>query len=392
MKLSDQSILQAFLAAALAFGGALVCRQSSQAESPQVRPAQAEPSQAESPDRAIAQVRTHLEADPPDFQTAHDFVLAAMRISPESPDVFAVAVEFVKQAHGAAGEDDALALAYDLFARLEALIPFQPVDEIVGARAQVREIGKLLEPTIEEVEPHVSETFDPIASVSAKLERAKSAEWSPEVQSRVLQRLREELDSAMVEAVLIEPQASNEIAKRWRQATDEIDVEETKVLTHLYSALSERLQDFMARSEKTLKDCNDQQQARVSGFFGEIDKRLVEHQEEGQRLFAEMAPFTVAAVGAASEDSKALEARLVLLDRTRQWMHSQYALQLIKYLNEQKLSPSDSLKRLAKCDERKLIPYVLSRYQEAWDKWFAELDEVEKLQAVKWSIIREESR
>ena len=371
------NLQQQLLAAALAVGAASGC-----GGSPLV----------DSPARAIAKARTCLAAEPPDLQGAHDFSLAAMRISPGSPEVFALAADFVLKAKDVSG-DDAIALATDLAARLETLIAYQPVDQIVSARQRVSEITKDLDAQLADAGQPASAGNDPIAAVIARLKQIEKGEWPPEVRSRVLQRLREDLDAAMIEAELLKPKESKLVAEQWRQATDQLDAAETEVLTKLYSDLSKRIQEFQTGSQETLESCADQKRPRAQRFFEEIGNRLVEHQTAGQRLLAEASPFVSAEIGTSIDDSKAIEARLALLAGNRAWMHNQHALQRINYIQEQQPSPQDCLKTLAQCDERMFTPYVLERYQAEWDRRFAELStEDERIEAAKQRLIHAEAR
>lgn len=380
MKQRKQLLPRLLLLAAPAVGGLFGC-----SESPQT----------ESPDHAVALARESLTADPPDFQTAHDFVVAAMRIAPTSPEVFDVATEFVTRVQNAASEDDA-ALAFDAYARIEALIAYQPVETIVSARKQFNQLGEAFEANSGVDALPQREAADSTDVVSAKLELAKSAECTPELRLRVLQQIRDELDSAMVDAVLLDPQASEDISERWRQATSQCADVETMVLSQLYEGLSERIDKFLSSSQESLDECNDTKRQKATGYFEEVGKKLEKQQTVGQRLLGEMPPYTDAGAGTSVEDAKKLEARLDLIARTRQWMHNQHALRLIIHINdinEKNLPAQERLKRLAQCEERMFTPYVLGRYQAEWERWFEELStEDERIEAAKLRLIHEQAR
>ena len=117
--------------------------------------------------------------------------------------------------------------------------------------------------------------------------------------------------------------------------------------------------------------------------------------QEGYRLRRDILPYAEAVIPQAVQDQKTLDERIDLLERTREWLYNQQTLNLISGLKDmqgkdsKELPPIDKLKRLAAFDERHLSPYVSQRYQEEWNKLFAELKDDQKIEATKLRIMRE---
>jgi len=338
----------------------------------------AEQAPSESADRALAHARARLTASSPDLEAAYDYLLAGMRISPGSTDVFVATAEFIEQA--ASGDEDAISLAHDLYIRADGLIPFQSVDDIAQSRRRHRKLGELFQSP-----PSV--VRNPFESLAGAIKHLQSTDCPPELSSVALQQVGSELDAAAVQAVGEKATAPEEVWKSWRHAATELKAAESLALAKRYEELVERHADFIERSQRTLIDCEKAE----SDQLNQLGQRVVSHIDEAYRLRGEISPFVDAMVPTAEDHAQQLEGRLDLLQKTREWMHNQHALNTISFLqdvqNEEK-TPLENLRRLARCDERRFTPYVLVRYQQEWDRWFDELEtDQQRIEAAKMRVL-----
>jgi len=74
------------------------------------------------------------------FELAHDYLLAAMRLEPDSEWVFKSAIEFVYTTQGHDSDEENELLGVDVLNRIESLIPWQPVERIRGAREKFNQL------------------------------------------------------------------------------------------------------------------------------------------------------------------------------------------------------------------------------------------------------------
>ena len=137
---------------------------------------------------AITLARSRLDQN--DYTAAYDMLLAAMRLDPSSPDVFALSLTFVQRANSA-DSDEAQELAHDLFVRVDGLIPFQPLDHILEARKKYNDVSRLFE----KAKASLPTPSDPFAAIQKKVDSIKDQRVPAEVRSQLLQRVRADLEA-----------------------------------------------------------------------------------------------------------------------------------------------------------------------------------------------------
>ncbi len=327
---------------------------------------------------AVASAREKLDQN--DYVAAYDFLLAAIRLAPSSPEVFDSTLKFTRAAVQS-DDDEALDLAYDLYVRVAGLIPFQPLSKIVSAREEHVKAGELFEPAAPFVAP------DPLESIRSRITQTHAREMPGQVASLVVQAIRADLESVAVTIGSDPSVSSDDCWRDWHDLNTELESFETEVLATMYGDLGHRVAAWQNDTTEILKRYENAKPQQ----FASIGDGIVAKVHDGYRLRSEIVPFVEADIASAKSDQDKLNKRLDYLERTKEWMHNQHALATIEFVRENKeLAPLEKLKRLAYYDDRRLSPYVLQRYQEEWNQWFEELDgDEQKIEATRIRILGE---
>ena len=332
--------------------------------------------------KAVASANEKL--DQKDYVGTYDLLLAAIRLDPSSPEVFAATLGFVRQTLQS-DDDLALDLANDLYVRVAGLIPFQPLSDISSAREEYQKTGDIFEPTAPYVPP------DPLEYLRDRITHLGKSDLPGEVASLLVQAIRSELESLAI-AINDEPTSStDDFWQEWQELDNELKKVETKVLTTLYAASDKRKSQWHNESVATIKRYNKTttkgDPTEFVTILGDIDAQI----QAGFRLRLEIAPFAEAGIVAAKNHQRDVDKRLNFLERTGEWIYNQHALATITSVREGPPIPAmDKLKRLARHDERRLSPYVQMRFHEQWNRWFEELDtEKQKETATRLRILRD---
>jgi hypothetical protein len=328
--------------------------------------------------QALAFARDKLAAN--DYVSAYDFLVAAIRLAPSSPQVFDATLEFVN--HAAQSDDDqALDLAYALYAHLAGLIPFQPLPDISSARQKYLDAGNLFSPADSGIRQ------DPLESIRDSIATMTKGDMPHPVASIVAQAIRSDLEVAAVAILDDPPVSTHDSWQDWNDLQKQLDHFERQVLMKMYVEIHDQFALWDKNTTKLLQP----PAASKGGDQVSIGDAILAEIRAGYRLRSSMVPFVESELSGAKTDQQKLDTRLERLERTREWIYNQDVLATIGQLRERAdLAPLEKLRRLATYDERRLSPYVLQRHQEEWNQWFEELDDEEqKVEATKIRVLGE---
>lgn len=333
--------------------------------------------------QVLATVRHKLEAK--NYVAASDYLLAAMRIDPSSPEVFNTTLEFVRQT-AASDNDEALYLANDLYTRMGGLIPFQPISRIENARKEYVAASSAFQPVM--LPPAVAPrpTPSPLESIQTELEALKSAELPTDAMSLAVQSIRRDLQALATGTAFQAPGGDPEFRKRWQSANHQLDELETDVLTRLYEeGVRSRFMSWKEQATAIRKFHRNAAPKQHDEVYRRADEALT----VGYQLRSETQPFAEGEIPEAERDIRTLNAQIDKLIGIRKLAANQFALVMLRYLEgKQDYHPLEKLEDLAEeCHELYLSPYVRRQYEAAWTKWFEELETPQKVEATKIRIL-----
>jgi hypothetical protein len=327
--------------------------------------------------------RSRVSLDEHDWPAAYDMLLAAMRRDPSLPEVFQMALDFLD---GTTSSDDERVgeLAHDVLIRLDALIPFQPVDQIAAARQSYNEVAQELENQGATPAPPIG----PIDAIQNSIARAANPKLPLDVRSLLLQRSRSELENLALDVTEASEPIPDDFWNKWQAAKSKLDETEGQTLGSLYAELHARVSGWHQTALEMQRKSTETNAEQVEA----AGKNVLQVLQTGYRLRRESLPFVEGAVVQAIDDQKALDDRIEFLERTREWLYNQQTLNFLGWLNEvsqKELTPLAKLQKLANYDERRLSPYILQKYQDEWNKWFEECDDAMKVEAAKARVVHQ---
>jgi hypothetical protein len=327
-----------------------------------------------------------------------------MRKAPDSPEVFTNAILFAETCLGS--DED---LAFDIFSRLESLIPFQRLAEIPQARKSVEKLRAKFEeaqglssaipitdPTQETSETSEAPMQQDSVSESFKsrlqfLQRNKS-KIPLEAKAVLLQRFRRELE------YLAESLASESDAdwKAWAEEKDLLEAEERDYLFEQYTrTLKADCDEWMRRADSLIKETSEATSESVD--FSDLGQRIKIDLDKSVSLFNELSVFANAVPDRMTIVTKEFQDRYVCLERCREWIYNLAANYAVDSFNrdldnikKQQKSVKQVLIALAAYDEYRLFPYISLKYNELWKKLFEELkEESDKIEITKRKVLKQ---
>lgn len=345
---------------------------------------------------ALTEVQTKLDQD--DLQGAYDYLLAAMRIAPLNPDVFTVTLNFVERANNS-GET---MLADDIFARAEILISYQKVTEIASARKQWDSIENALETP--DTEP---QQIDWLADVDVKLVTIKDKNISNEVRANLARLARDEISELRIQLALGQlTSAPDNLLVRADAIEGELNHQEFLILTSMFketqsnaslwmdkisSDLLQAAREFPGTevevtTPKVIKETEVKSEA--------ITKQLGDAIVACSKFISENNLYVGAEIAVASDFNKRLLAFMDDLIRAKSWIYNMRAINRITWVRDKRLhdrgnsNPLEMLGHLAQIYENQLDTYSRKVLIDEWNHWFEDLEEPDKVQAMKIRILR----
>lgn len=326
---------------------------------------------------ALATSQEELEEG--NYLEAYDYLLYAMRASPESMDVFNAANSFVQKT--ADSEDvDGISLSYDVYSRMSGMIPFQSLDDIKVCREKLNDLAQKIDANIEVDEDTPARTLqEEIASTSSQIGVAPPVAVSLKVEA-----LRQQhTEMAMM---LLETTQDDAVWQRWKEQDQSIEKLELAILSSFFNAVDVKAKAWLERAENLKVRSAEEEFKQYEALFADIAEAI----ESGYELIAELQPYVKTQVPQSLEALNEISEEVTRLEQIREWLYNQHALAQVRFVSESKeISKIDKLKRLSTYDERRLIAFVLSEYQKEWKRWYDELDSDEdRVKATKMRILK----
>jgi hypothetical protein len=296
-----------------------------------------------------------------------------MRIAPNDPSVFDWGIEFVKKT---ADDDATRDYSEDVYWRLDALIPFQPLERMADARNTHRDLATRLAQAPQEVAtvPLLIHVCDRLIDLD---------KFPLVLQGDLVQSIRGESVAMAIELGGVSVDDWNEVENHLRQAED-------AVLRALWDDVHRRWDKWRDDAQRFKTNIDMYAPPRSPVESGLYDRRYEGVITDGLHLRSEMVPLADQ-LGRDERDTIVnLDREIDILASAREWRYNQYVLYVSKNVaNETKGIALDRLRRLAIIETDRLIPYVGQQWEAAWNTAFDSLKtDNEKSQAVKLRITR----
>lgn len=332
-----------------------------------------------------AQARTQAKEliEKKDYQGAYDLVLAASRLDPTDPALFDLVLLFVERA-STSDDEEGQFLAEELLARAESLIPYQPITHVTGARNRLQQ----LLPVQSSTSPSASIAIaDGRQSIEKLLTIAQLNTVPTKVRMQALEQAQVEIDGLVLEDAL-----NGQGQEGGEQATAQVQSLMNRVAAVEQELLRVAFEKPKKQAQKWIKDGGAAIAAAEKADWKTLpaeQEKLIALSEQGIRLLEEMSPFRHAQMPEATACIQSVQDHVAQLGQARAWLYNKQVLSVIRYAEQEKeWSASEKLAYLAPIREEELSHYILQRHNSAWDKWFEELNEEQKVQAVRMRILR----
>lgn len=334
---------------------------------------------------AISKANEKIEAK--DYKLAYDYLLAAMLINPESPKVFDKIKYFIESSIKSDSDDDIL-FAYDLYSRLDKLIPYQTISSIEDKRIEYENLLKLFE---EDSSDQSSESLDEFSllptlnSISSQIANLDIDHLPIDVSTISLQKIRSDLESIAIDESINSSTNDSNYWKEWSELNANLDGIELKLLNKLYSKIRKEYHSwesmFQETKEKALNNEDEYDFVEIKNIESLIEK--------GYILNSNINNFVLSGDEDAANDNNDMEKHLEELNKIKYWLHNKNCLFIIKeFKKDESLSEKSKLEELSNIDENNLSPYIHGRYQEYWNYLFEELNDADKVFITKHKIIK----
>jgi len=164
-----------------------------------------------------------------EFELSRDYLMAAMRLSPESAEVFDYAIQYVEETQK--HEDEDINLLGDLvMGNLESLIPFQPAHKIADAR---KRLNGLLPPTDATATPNTNIAEEIDSTTLTEFEtwwKDKGEKWCNEAEKALKGDTNAEERLRQIGAINIRPVGAS--SQEYRKTCHNIGIEIQKQINN----------------------------------------------------------------------------------------------------------------------------------------------------------------
>jgi hypothetical protein len=334
----------------------------------------------------LSRARQHLEKQ--EFQQAHDYLLASLRLDPSEPTLFETVVGFVKATVKNA-DPKVEALAEDLYRRADLLVTYQPLDNLISARQQHVKLGELFAEKpggagSPESEPPAA--TDPFDEIRQSVDRAGDAAVPLPVRSKLLERARNDLNALAERAALkeLDPLPAD-FWKRHSGMESGLEKEEIAVLLGLFSKQQDTIRKWLDGPCSTAlakaRDADTETAPAASTSLADELQACFRHLNS-------LTPFVDSSVPGAKQLHVELRDKMDLLDKTKEWLYNQQALRRIQSIEVSDEAIMDKIRRLVEIREERLAPYIATQFNRVWDDTFRKCNADDRLEATRLRIIR----
>ena len=227
----------------------------------------------------------------------------------------------------------------------------------------------------------------PLEPVSKLLTAAENPKVALNVRSRAAEQARTAIDNAQLDqALALDQEASQIHAEELQKHIARTDNAEKTCITELFRQSQSKVAEWQTATSVLTKEI----ESAPSNKVPDVSKKITASLAHGFELLQELMPYSKSGVEGASDLSAAVEKKVKLLQRQKNWLYNQQTLRLIREIELKKdWSAENKIRHLAEVSEELLSPYVLRRHNELWDKVFESLpDEDKKVWAVRLRILR----
>lgn len=313
------------------------------------------------------------------YRTANEFLIIAIRNDPGNLKVFEKVIDFIEYSEEVEHEDIEW-IRDEMLDRANAMVSFLPLNKIEEYREKVDNFSKdFTEKLIPDIQTdNDSAVLGDIFYESKQLVGKISANTLPiEIMMQLLENSRNMANQVYIMALddFTSTDARSEINLAREETLAIIEKEELKILSKLFNERKSKYDEWL-KEVISPKDS-------VENFI-----------EKGHAHLAEIETFKSIESNDLKEDISDYKSRInkgiVEIERSDRWKNNQKAIEIIRSIDESNnIDTLNKLKELASINEHLLDQYFFQRMQQSWDKYFEKLSEDEKIEAIKYRILKE---